>query len=398
MWTTCLATVRMLVRRPSVIIWTLAFPIIMATVFLFMFANMRADGVAQAVPVAVVADAAWGASPASTVVEAIAEGEGRLLELTETADAAAARELLADGTVDGIYAVDASGELALTVAPESSAAHAAGRGRSYSVNRSILETIASSYTQSEALLAGIAARDPMALADSAAVARALSVEPASERVALTRGAPDETVRYYYALLGMATMFAAQITVVAVAGIRPTASATAARRSIAGVSRLRQLAGSLVGSWILSFAFLSVAFCYIRLVVGIDFQGREALCLLGVAAGACLACGLGALVGSLPLQGDASVGTGILSGITCVLSLFAGLYGEPAMRFADAVAQAFPLSAWLNPTKLVCDTFYSLYFYDDLMPFAARVAACLVWGAVLFSAAAPLFRRQRYEYL
>lgn len=401
------ATVIMLLRTPSALVWALAFPVLMATLFMFMFSSMRNDGSVDAVPVAVVADAAWDDSMFAEAVGALADEGGdasgddsdaALLAVTEVETLAEARDLLDAGEVDGVFRIDGAGEVQLTVAPEYSSAHQGDRGRSYGINRSILETVASSYTQSEALLEDLVARDPAALSDSQAVERALSLAADTEHISLTRGTPDETVRYYYALMGMATMFVAQLSMIAVSNIRPTASAVAARRCIAGTSRIRQLAGALLGSWVLSAIFLSVAFAFIRFVVGIDFEGREGLCLLALAAGACMATGLGALVGSLPLKGSATSGSGILTGLTCVLSIFAGLYGEPTMRLADSIARAVPVSAWINPTKLVCDLFYSLYFYESLVPFAARLLACVAWGAVLFACAAPLFRRHRYAHL
>ena len=364
------ATVKMLLRTPGAIVWALAFPILMSTLFMFMFSSMRTDGTVDAVPVAVVADGAWEESTFSQVIDGLASGDDPLMAVREVDDAAEARALLEEGEVDGTFEVDEAGVPHLTVAPESSDAHQGERGRSYGINRSILETLASSYVQSAALIEEVAASDPAALADPAAVA----------------------------LMGMAALFASQLSMLAVANIRPTASAVAARRSIAGVSRVRQLAGALAGSWLLSVAFLTIAFCYVRFVVNIDFAGREVLCLVGIAGSAFMAAGLGSLVGSLPLHGGASAGSGILTGLTCVLSIFAGLYGEPAMKLADAIAHAVPVSAWINPTKLVCDLFHSLYFYESLAPFAARLAACIAWGVVFFAFAAPLFRRQRYAHL
>lgn len=415
MLSTFKATVASLVRNPAIMVWVLAFPVILSTVFMVMFAELRTDGSVDAVPVAVVADDAWEASTFSQVVDVLSEGEDgsaepadaqngaaadttNLLAVTEVRDETSAQDLLAAGQVDGIFRIDAENQLRLTVAPESSLAHQGARSSDYSVNRSILETVASSYTQADALLESIATENPAVLSNSAQLIRALSLDAPAERVSLTRSQPDETVRYYYALLGMSVVFSAQMGLFAVAGIRPTVSPVAARRSVAGVSRVRQLAGSALAAWVLAFAFLTAAFLYIRFVVGIDFAGREALCLVGIAAGAWLATGLGALVGMLPLRGTVNAGSGLLTALACALSLFAGLYGEPAMQFADAVARAVPISAWINPVKLACDLFYSLYFYESLVPFTARLAACVAMGAVFFAIAIPLFRRQRYAHL
>lgn len=412
MLSTFRATIRMLLRTPSALVWGLAFPIILATMFIFMFSGFRTAESISAVPVAVVADDAWDASAFSQVVDTLAEGDEPLLSCTEVADEDSALKLLLTGEVDGVFVVDepaAAGDAAvdgpdsvlaaprLIVASEDSTAHGGANG-GYEVNRSILASIANSYAQSEALIDDLAVSNSAALADPEAVARALSLDARTERVSLTRSTPDETVRFYYALMGMATLFAAQLSMLAVASIRPTASAVSARRCIAGTSRIRQLAGALLGSWLLSFAFLTVAFAYIRLVVGIDFQGREALCILGVAVGAWLATGIGAIVGSLPLQGGVSAGSGILTGLTCGLAIFAGLYGQPTMELADAIARAVPLSTWVNPAKLICDLFYSLYYYESLAPYLARLAACAAWGVAFFAFAAPMFRRQRYAHL
>ena len=70
MGSTFKATLVALLRTPAALIWTLAFPVLMATLFVFMFSSMRSDGSIDAVPVAVVADEAWDASPFAQVVDA----------------------------------------------------------------------------------------------------------------------------------------------------------------------------------------------------------------------------------------------------------------------------------------------------------------------------------------
>ena len=76
MGSTFKATLVALLRTPAALIWTLAFPVLMATLFVFMFSSMRSDGSIDAVPVAVMADEAWGASPFAQVVNALAGAEG----------------------------------------------------------------------------------------------------------------------------------------------------------------------------------------------------------------------------------------------------------------------------------------------------------------------------------
>ena len=136
----------------------------------------------------------------------------------------------------------------------------------------------------------------------------------------------------------------------------------------------------------------------RFVAGVDFAGREGLALLGIAAASLLAIGIGMLVSMLPIKGGKSPRTGLLTLLNCTGSLFAGLYGMPAMRLADEFARACPAEAWLNPPKLISDMFTSLYFYEGLGPFFARVAVCAGLGVALLLITAAVFRRQRYEHL
>ena len=216
-------------------------------------------------------------------------------------------------------------------------------------------------------------------------------------MSLTRTTPDGTVIYYYALFGLVAMMSAEFAALSVVDLQPNLSGLGARRCVGGLSKTASLAGIFVGSWLVSFASMGIAIGYVRLV-GVDFGGREGLCLAGGAASALAATGLGLFVGTLPVKGGKASKSGILTGFATTCALFAGLYGEPAMALADDVARACPAECWLNPVKLICDMFNRLYFFEDLGPFVVR-AGVLVLMALLFVAAATLiFGRSRYEHL
>lgn len=387
MFNTIIITVKTLLRRPSTWVWGAVFPIALSTMFMFMFANLSSDGTVDPVPVAVVADEAWDASTFKDVTASLAkEGDDQLLEIHECDDAADANRALKAGEVAG------TPKLTLLSSYDSS------RASTVLTDRSILETVASSYTQNGELMSQIAQDNPAALADPAAVARALSLEGGTHRVSLTRATPDGTVIYYYALFGLVAMMSAEFAALSVVDLQPNLSGLGARRCVGGLSKTASLAGIFVGSWLVSFASMTIAIGYVRLVVGVDFGGREGLCLVGAAASALAATGLGLFVGTLPVKGGKASKSGILTGFATTCALFAGLYGEPAMALADDVARACPAECWLNPVKLICDMFNRLYFFEDLGPFAVRAGA-LVLMALLFVAAATLiFGRSRYEHL
>lgn len=446
MWTTFKATVRTLLLTPSAVVWTLIFPIVLATVFNFMFEPMRSTGSVEAVKVAVVADDAWEDSPFSQVVDTLSEADEPLLAVHPVASEKEARELIAEGSVAGAYIVDAAGnegnaeqsgsdelDAVDAAGPADAAGAASGSGTaagssdvsastpsasdagapriilapagsgtssdaSYEVNRAILESVATSYLQSEALIEELATHDPVALSDPTTIENALGLSVSVREVSLTHAQPDSMVRFYYALLGMASIFAAQLAGESVWRLQPTSSAAGARRTVSSTSRMRLLIPTIGACWAVSTTFLAIAFGYICLTAHINFSGREGLCLAGIAASSLLSCGIGALVGALPGRMGSDSRRGILTALTCLLSLFAGLYGEPTMELADTVAHVFPAATWLNPVCLIRDLFYTVYYYDTLVPFSLRLAACAGIAAVLLAVSAACMRRSAHEHL
>ena len=446
MWTTFKATVRTLLLTPSAVVWTLIFPIVLATVFNFMFEPMRSTGSVEAVDVAVVAEDAWEDSPFSQVVDTLSEADEPLLAVHPVATEQEARELIAEGSVAGAYIVDAAGnegnaeqsgsdelDAVDAAGPADAAGAASGSGTaagssdvsistssadstgapriilapagsgtssdaSYDVNRAILESVATSYLQSEALIEELATHDPVALSDPTTIENALGLSVSVREVSLTHAQPDSMVRFYYALLGMASIFAAHLAGESVWRLQPTSSAAGARRTVSSTSRMRLLIPTIGACWAVSTTFLAIAFGYICLTAHIDFSGREGLCLVGIAAASLLSCGIGALVGALPGRMGSDSRRGILMALTCLLSLFAGLYGEPTMELADTVAHVFPAATWLNPVCLIRDLFYTVYYYDTLIPFALRLATCMGIAAALLTVSAACMRRSAHEHL
>lgn len=447
MWTTFKATVRTLLLTPSAVAWTLIFPIVLATVFNFMFEPMRSTGSVEAVDVAVVADDAWEDSPFSQVVDTLSEADEPLLAVHPVATEQEARELIAEGSVAGAYIVDATGneenagqsgsdelDAVDAAGPADAAGATSGSGTaagssdvstatpsagstgapriilapapgpapgsdaSYDVNRAILESVVTSYLQSEALIEELATHDPVALSDPTTIENALGLSVSVREVSLTHAQPDSMVRFYYALLGMASIFAAQLAGESVWHLQPTSSAAGARRTVSSTSRMRLLIPTIGACWAISTTFLAIAFGYICLTAHIDFSEREGLCLVGIAAASLLSCGIGALVGALPGRMGSDSRRGILTALTCLLSLFAGLYGEPTMELADTVAHVFPAATWLNPVCLIRDLFYTVYYYDTLVPFSLRLAACAGIAAVLLAVSAACMRRSAHEHL
>lgn len=393
MWNVFKGAIAVLARKRQLLMWSLAFPIILSTMFMVMFANLDDATSFDPVPTAVVIDHNYDDAPefANIVEQLGATGADQLLDVRYYSDADEAIEALAADEVVGIVSVNAEGSPKLTVPPD-----AGGLGMEQ-IGRTILNTVVDSYVRNASLLASVSTNDPMALADPTRIENAFAGGNFTEQVSLTHATPAQSVRYYYALLGMAALFCGQVGVLAICEMQPNLSALGARRALGATSRGKTLTATLAASWTISFICLMTAFLYMRFVGGIDFAGREGICIVGIAIAALFATSFGTFLGSLPKIG-LGVKEGLLTGITCFLSLFAGLYGEPCMELADNIARSYPVLAALNPAKVVTDVFYSLYYYDSLIPFAQKAGILLAMTAVLFAGSTLFVRRQRYASL
>lgn len=396
MWTTFITTVKSLFRTPSVLIWCIVFPLALPTLFMVMFSGLGNDATLDPVPVAVIEDQSWRDSGFSQVIEALDGEDGdRLLQVTYVDDEKAGQALIEDGSVAGMYTIDSELMPVVTLPPD----NYAGSSGMRSLRGTILQRVADSYLQNYRLIESSFEENPQVFANPRTISEALGVSVGAERFSATRSLPDETVRYYYVLLAMVALMAGtQNALISLCWLQPSVSVLGARRMVAGTSRICQLMGVILGSWVVSVFCSYLSFGYLCMVVGIDFAGREGLCLVGLAVATLASTALGALVGALPLKGGADVRSGALLALVLGLCVIAGMVGTGSMELSDALAQAWPPEAWLNPARLIADLFYSLYYYDSLSPFGLRLLACAAMAGALFAASAVFLRRQRYEHL
>lgn len=405
-------TVLSLVRTPTMLVWAFAFPIILSTCFLFMFGGLSQNAQLDPIEVIVVEDENYrDATALDAYLDALAEdeliavrtqpsyedAERAVLQLAQGASAAGEGDALPEQLHDeasapiAIISVTDEGVPALSVLDVSDASQFS------SIKRDLLVELMDLFTSRAAMVSELLADNPALMRDAGSIEALFSIGDVTSKVQLTKNAPVEEVRYYYALLGMAALMAAQSALIAVLGLLPNMGALGARRSVAGISRARALVGTMLGSWMVSFAFLFAAYVYMRVVCGVDFGDRDLMSIVTLAVCALAATALGSAIAVIPKMQDGPK-AGILTAVSCLCALFAGLYGEPTMQLADNVAAAFPASELVNPAVQISQAFYALMYYDSLAPCLMHLGVLLVMTLVLFAVSASALRRVRYASL
>lgn len=386
-------TVRELLRMPAVLIWSLVFPLVLMSVFSLMFgplddmANMDAARIAVVEP-----DDSPEGQAFAAFIDAISEGDEPLFDVQYATTPEEAERLVVhsageDDPVLGFVQLRDG-------RPEVHISDALSVNTMEYTEASILITVMDEYVARSALLGDLAARDPAALSDPAVMGSVYQKMDATTQVDVTHNQPKESVRYYFALLGMAALFGGSVSLIAFQRMRPNLSALGARRAVGGLSHGRAVAATLFACWIVNFACLAVAYLFMRSLVGIDFGGRDAECLLVVAAASLTAVSLGCAISAIPKVPESSK-SGMLTAIVCFSAFFAGLYGQPTMELADTIAQSAPWTTLINPAAQIAQAFYSVMYYETLVPLLTHLAVLVIMSVVLFALSVGSLRRQRY---
>ena len=290
-----------LVRNKGILIWALAFPIVLSCCFMVMFQGL--DQLAQTEPtrVVVVQDEAYDDSDAfRQFVDAASEGDDALLSATFADTPEEAKRLVNESANEdrpyaGYVTVGMDGMPTVHLLPEDGSASSGVNN----VYQAILVRVMDVFCSKSHMIRELLAKDPLFLADPSNVESVFQVSDVTQKTSLTENAPRESVRYYFALLGMAAMFAAQGSLLAVGALLPNASPLGARRALGGISRIRALLGCILASWLVSFGCLAIAYLFIRYAAGVDFGNRDLPCLGVLAVSSLMSVGMGALIGSIP---------------------------------------------------------------------------------------------------
>ncbi|SPT52816.1 ABC-2 family transporter protein [Actinomyces bovis] len=372
---------RRLVRAKDLLVWTLAFPLILTVIFMNMFAGIEEAINIKAVPLGVVQDAAYQSAPGlEQLVDGLADANSnhhyaKVTTYPTASEAEAAAR--AEQTIGYLAVEDGKPALHLTV-----------KGNN-SITSVVLRRTIDAYQQTmaqqrELLAAGASPEQLAALAEQRVFTSELQVTP---------DGVGSTTRYYFSLLAFTAGTGMLLSVTKVSEVMASSGQLGARRVMAGIPRWQVLGGVLGAAWLSITASMGIAFLFMQQVAQVSFGPRAYLAPAVILVSGLMACAAGAALGTVP-----RFPAGAVSGIVTLLSLFTGLYGTGAQRLADAVENNVPVLSWLNPLWQSTHGFYSLLYYDSLGPFLRNCAALIGMSALFLAIALLRMRRMSHDHL
>lgn len=370
--------IRCFLRDKPAIFWTVAFPLLLATLFKLAFANLQVGAPFSTIPIAVVDNATYQNNHTfQKALQSAAlshDGATPLFNVQETT-VQEAEQLLESGTISGYILLDPSLQMIV---------------KHSGLNQSILKSFLDYYVQTSSSVASIMQSNPSALQDGF-MNDLLNPKTYLLEVSVSRHQPHPAVVLFYALLAMASLFGALWGVRIVHDTQADQSFQGARVNLAPVHKLKLFGADVLAVLLIQFTELLILLCYMGLVLKVPFGYQLGYIVLVCLVGSLVGIAMGTFIGAV-VKGGEGAKIGVVIASTLLMCLFAGLY------FADIkymVVKAFPLAAYINPANLIADAFYALYYFDTFTRFSLNVGLLLAFSVVFFFGAYLALRRNQY---
>lgn len=361
----------------AMVFWTIAFPLILGTLFNFAFSNLNNSATLKPVTVAVIKNEAYKSDAVLVqTVEALATGDGRVLDVREVSDKDAALKLLDDQDISGVIESE-DGKPKVTV-----------KGLN-DFNETIVKTAVEQSLQTSNAVREAMMKDPAVMAQLSDVGKSSYLKTAGDKDI------DRSALYFYTLIGMACMYASFFGVYAANRTEANQSKLGMRLAASPVSKAKALTAALLSSYVIALAGQLILYLYLTQILGVNFGSTTWAVLLVMAIGSLAGIMLGAFVGASSSRQEGRK-IDMLLIVIMVCSLLAGMMGTTSLK--HMIDQQTPILAAINPVNLISDALYSTYYFGVGERYWLDLALLGVFSIVVAVGAWLASRRKSYASL
>lgn len=204
---------------------------------------------------------------------------------------------------------------------------------------------------------------------------------------------DVMTSYFYSLLGMLIMFSGFYGTVSISSIMPNLSKVGARTALAPTKKSKLILLDFITSYFFFLLIQIIFLLFLKYILKINMGdiGKISYLLLLVITGSLMGMAFGMLIGTISISENAKIG--IINGVTLSLSAFAGLY-SPDIKFI--VDTKIPLLNKFNPLGIINDSMLNLVYFDNMKIFFNNILVLFIFFIIFIVSTILILRRQKYE--
>lgn len=352
--------------------WTLMFPIILTTLFMFAFKGLKNEDTFSSIPVA--------------FVEVDNKEEGSLFQMMETINYESSKKMfiLSELSLEDAQQQLNDKHIKAYIYQDELYLYENG------MNETIIKTVMESYYQT---------RDQVTmLVNETALTYPEAIESVMKEQDYFNYTGEKSSslleNYYYAVLGMVIMTAASFSLLLTAYILPNQSQVGMRISLSPQSKFKLLGLMLLVNLIIMMVLFSIVLLYYRFVIGLVFHNVfQVFTLTFVGALFAVTLGFSENILLSKLSFNTKVNLNVLIGV--VGGFLSGMMFQP-MKYI--VSKYVPILSYINPVNLITDGFLSGEQYQNNERYYLNLILLLILTSLLIITSLFKFRREKYESL
>lgn len=358
----------------ALVFWTLAFPLIMATLFHLAFSQIESSERFQPVRIAVVENAEWQNETIwLQAIEALsAEGEPEQVFETQYLSLEQARDLLVKEEISGYLEIQ-DGQPEVTVGQNG-------------LDATILKNVVEQIAQEAEITGEIARLHPERLHEL------LELE-LPELDDQSRANLSYTMIEYYSLIAMTCLYGGMISMAATNRFLANMSMSGRRVAVSATPKSRLILSGLSASYCVQLVGLGLLFVYTTFGLGVDYGEHFLEVILLSAIGTLTGLALGVLVAS-SIRATENTKTGIMIMISMLGCFLAGMMGVTMKYVVD---RNLPIINLVNPANLITDGFYALHYYGVGTRYWRDIITLVIITAVIICFSVVSLRKEQYDH-
>lgn len=368
--------IKCLFQNKENIFWSYLFPIALTTLFYFAFTNLYSSSYLKTINIAFVQDVED--ENATNLLKEVLEG-------AEISDELPLFNVRYYDNKEASKALEEDEIIAYIVSGEEAKVYVKKNGLSQTIVKSFMDSYKrGAYTIQSILIKNPAALD-QGLLDDVMDYKSFTTEVKKD------AKPDVVLIYFYALLAMCCLMAANWGLEEVTNIQGNRSSRGARINVSPIHKMKLLLINMLAAFTGHTGSIALVLLYMIKVLDISFGNHLPHLILACIIGSLVGLFIGAAVGVW-----VNKSSGVQSAITTSIIMFGSFLS--GMMFVDMkylIAKNVPLLQYINPVNLVSDSFYSLYYYDDFNRFNINITILLIMAVILGVASYLGLRRRTY---
>ena len=373
-------TLKTLFRRKTLMFWTFAFPLFMATFFNMAFANIIEDEQLKVIDIAIIDNDDFNNN--MLYKEAFKtlsdkDNEDRLFKIKYTSKDKA-KKLLEDGKIEGYLELN-NNEPKLTF-------------QANGINQTIIKYVVDEIHDTEKMILTMQVDFSKGLDN---VSQKINDYLNSNEIKLENKASDNLdymMIEYYTLIAMTCLYAGSIGMIAIGETLPYLKGNGKRTTISPAKKSSIVFSSVLASFIVQLLTLGLLYLYTIFVLNVNYGDDIGYIILLSLVGSLAGISLGLLLGT-HLKSSENTKTGIMIAITMAGCFFAGMMGV-GMKYV--IDKNFPLLNIINPANMITDGFYALYYYTSYNRYWFNITSLLIFSGIAIVLSCIKIGRVRYD--